>query len=461
MLQFQICKRLRFGATIGITSVLVTSFQTPVFAVDGTFTGATSNTAYGPVQVQIDVQNSKIVAVRATQLPTGTAIDDQIDAQAIPILTSETLAAQSADIQGVSGASYTSQGWYDSLVSALAKAALAPAPTLALAPAPAPTPVLNDSFSSQELTDAANAGVNAANTAADSLDAATQAAQDAGDKADAALAAVTSAQQSGQYGAALNQSQVVLASYQNTLQLTQASLDKFRHQGIFFIGTDTISNSPVTANGSLNASIAIRSKLNSDQLALNTFQSALAADSPGSIQAKIAQVAVSNYTQAISIRDRTLNQISVQDAKLQSMINNDQDAILKWTATVNYLITAMKSASSTTPPKNAPQAIGDSGGQPSTNASSTPDLSPDISNSDSITVTLINSKKSRIDIDSSYPSTKLTVIASKKGMKKKLTYHVTTKNDGTLSFTTPINLKGYTVILLNGTNELDRSIGGQ
>jgi uncharacterized protein with FMN-binding domain len=93
-------------------------------SINGTFTGATSNTVYGPVQVQIDVKGSKIVAVRAIQLPTGTAIDAQIDAQAIPILTSETLAAQSADIQGVSGASYTSQGWYDSLVSALSKAGL-------------------------------------------------------------------------------------------------------------------------------------------------------------------------------------------------------------------------------------------------------------------------------------------------------------------------------------------------
>lgn len=93
-------------------------------SVNGTFTGATANTVYGPVQVQIDVKASKIIAVRAIQLPTGTAIDAQIDAQAIPILTSETLAAQSADIQGVSGASFTSQGWYDSLVSALSRAGL-------------------------------------------------------------------------------------------------------------------------------------------------------------------------------------------------------------------------------------------------------------------------------------------------------------------------------------------------
>ena len=92
--------------------------------INGTFNGSTASTAYGPVQVQIDVKNSKIVAARALQLPTSTPRDQEINAQAIPILVSETIAASSADIQGVSGASYTSQGWYDSLVSAIANAGL-------------------------------------------------------------------------------------------------------------------------------------------------------------------------------------------------------------------------------------------------------------------------------------------------------------------------------------------------
>ena len=92
--------------------------------INGTFSGTTSRTVYGPVQVQIDVKDSKIVAARALQLPSGTPLDAQIDAQAVPILISETVAASSSDIQGVSGASYTSQGWYDSLVSALANAGL-------------------------------------------------------------------------------------------------------------------------------------------------------------------------------------------------------------------------------------------------------------------------------------------------------------------------------------------------
>ncbi len=97
----------------------------PVSAlVNGTFDGSTSQTVYGPVQVQIDIKDSKIIAARALQLPTGTPLDQQIDAQAVPLLISQTVTASSANIQGVSGASYTSQGWYDSLVSALTKAGL-------------------------------------------------------------------------------------------------------------------------------------------------------------------------------------------------------------------------------------------------------------------------------------------------------------------------------------------------
>ena len=93
-------------------------------AINGTFVGATSSTVYGPVQIEIQVVNSKIVAVKALQLPTATPYDVQLNGQAVPILTQETIAASSSNIQGVSGASYTSQGWYDSLVSALAKAGL-------------------------------------------------------------------------------------------------------------------------------------------------------------------------------------------------------------------------------------------------------------------------------------------------------------------------------------------------
>jgi uncharacterized protein with FMN-binding domain len=90
----------------------------------GTFVGSTQQTRFGPVQVEITISNGKITAARALQYPNNDFRSQQISQQAIPYLVQETLDAQSANIQGVGGASYTSQGWYDSLVSALAKAGM-------------------------------------------------------------------------------------------------------------------------------------------------------------------------------------------------------------------------------------------------------------------------------------------------------------------------------------------------
>ncbi len=89
---------------------------------DGTFTGSATNTRYGPVQVQITVTGGKIVDVQAVEYPTDNSRDRQINERAIPQLVSETLDAQSADIHFVSGASYTSQGYLDSLQSAIDQA---------------------------------------------------------------------------------------------------------------------------------------------------------------------------------------------------------------------------------------------------------------------------------------------------------------------------------------------------
>ncbi len=110
----------------GTTSTpAATPATTPKAAgISGTFTGAAGNTRYGPVQVQITVVNNVITGATALTYPTGSFRDQQINQQAIPYLIQETLAAQSANIQGVGGASYTSQGWVDSLQSALTKAGL-------------------------------------------------------------------------------------------------------------------------------------------------------------------------------------------------------------------------------------------------------------------------------------------------------------------------------------------------
>jgi uncharacterized protein with FMN-binding domain len=86
-------------------------------AVDGN----AANTAYGPVQIQLIERNSKIVKVAVLVQPANTLHDIQIGAFAFPKLISETLAAQNGKIDAVSGASYTSAGYIQSLQSALDK----------------------------------------------------------------------------------------------------------------------------------------------------------------------------------------------------------------------------------------------------------------------------------------------------------------------------------------------------
>lgn len=87
-----------------------------------TVTGAVDNTQYGPMQVQLTLDGKKITNVKVLQHTDDGTESMQIDGNALPKLTSETLAAQSARIDAVSGASYTSAGYIQSLQSALDKA---------------------------------------------------------------------------------------------------------------------------------------------------------------------------------------------------------------------------------------------------------------------------------------------------------------------------------------------------
>lgn len=91
---------------------------------DGTFAGQTAQTQYGPVQVQITVSGGKLTDVTALQLTNDGGRSVQISQQAAPILRQEALQAQSAQIQAVSGATYTSEGYVTSLQSALDQAGL-------------------------------------------------------------------------------------------------------------------------------------------------------------------------------------------------------------------------------------------------------------------------------------------------------------------------------------------------
>lgn len=90
-----------------------------------TVTGDAVQTRYGPVQVEITVTGSTITDVTTVASPDGDHESAQINAYAVPELEQQALAAQSASIDGVSGASYTTQGFEQSLQSALAKAGLA------------------------------------------------------------------------------------------------------------------------------------------------------------------------------------------------------------------------------------------------------------------------------------------------------------------------------------------------
>jgi uncharacterized protein with FMN-binding domain len=89
-----------------------------------TVTGAAWPTIYGPVQVRVTVTAGKVTAVSAVEYPTETPRDYQINAFAIPQLNAEAMAAGSAKIDTVSGATYTSGGYVGSLQNALDKAGL-------------------------------------------------------------------------------------------------------------------------------------------------------------------------------------------------------------------------------------------------------------------------------------------------------------------------------------------------
>lgn len=90
----------------------------------GVFAGDTAQTAWGPVQVQITVSGGQIMAATALQYPNGDRRSQSIAQQSIPYLIQQTLTTKSANVLGVSGASYTSDGWRRSLASARSKAGI-------------------------------------------------------------------------------------------------------------------------------------------------------------------------------------------------------------------------------------------------------------------------------------------------------------------------------------------------
>jgi uncharacterized protein with FMN-binding domain len=81
--------------------------------------GTVAQTRWGPVQVQVTIKAGRIVEVTALQVPSGNFRDQEINSYAVPQLRQEVLSAQSAQIDTVSGATVTSDGYVESLQAAL------------------------------------------------------------------------------------------------------------------------------------------------------------------------------------------------------------------------------------------------------------------------------------------------------------------------------------------------------
>jgi uncharacterized protein with FMN-binding domain len=87
--------------------------------VDGTYTGSAVNTRYGPAQVQVVIAGGQISDVIVLQRQQNDQKSNQISSRAVPLLRQQVLTAQSANVAGVSGATYTSGSYLQSVQSAL------------------------------------------------------------------------------------------------------------------------------------------------------------------------------------------------------------------------------------------------------------------------------------------------------------------------------------------------------
>jgi uncharacterized protein with FMN-binding domain len=108
----------------GTSSDSSSTSGTGTSTASSTVTGSVASTRWGPVQVELTVANGSITDVSVVQYPSGNGRDQEINARALPVLIQETLDAQNAKIDMVSGATVTSDGYLESLQSALDKAGL-------------------------------------------------------------------------------------------------------------------------------------------------------------------------------------------------------------------------------------------------------------------------------------------------------------------------------------------------
>jgi uncharacterized protein with FMN-binding domain len=104
------------GSTPAVSSSSTGSYK------DGTYTGSVANAYYGNVQVQAVISGNKLTDVQFLQYPNDNPNSQYINQQATPYLKQEALQAQSAQVNGITGATLTSQAFTQSLSSALSQA---------------------------------------------------------------------------------------------------------------------------------------------------------------------------------------------------------------------------------------------------------------------------------------------------------------------------------------------------
>jgi uncharacterized protein with FMN-binding domain len=112
------------GSSSGSSSDSSSDSSSGSSSSSGTFTGDAVMTRWGVVQVEITVENGKITKSEAVQYPQENHKDVEINSYAVPILNDNAVAAQSADLDAISGATVTTDGYVQSLQSAIDQAHL-------------------------------------------------------------------------------------------------------------------------------------------------------------------------------------------------------------------------------------------------------------------------------------------------------------------------------------------------
>lgn len=103
----------------GVPGIVAAPSASPSAGAATTANGTVAQTQWGPVQVQVTIAAGRITDVTALQYPQGNRKDAEINSYAIPALHDEVIAAQSAQIDAISGATVTSDGYLTSLQAAL------------------------------------------------------------------------------------------------------------------------------------------------------------------------------------------------------------------------------------------------------------------------------------------------------------------------------------------------------